>query len=140
MSDLVRAKEELFLGAHTCVLCQGAEIRVSDCRGVKPLVDFYHSGENFCGWSAADKVVGKATAYLYVLLEIKNLYAAVVSRKAIQVLTEAGIYVECGEVVDYIINRRGDGMCPFEAAVSDAKTPTDAYAIIVEKMRQMNIT
>lgn len=140
MSDLVRAKDELSLGAHTCVLCQGAEIRASDCRGVKPLVDFYRSGENFCGWSAADKVVGKATAYLYVLLEIKNLYAAVVSRKAIQVLTEAGIYVEYGEMVDHIINRRGDGMCPFEEAVSDAKTPTDAYAIIIEKMQQMNIT
>ena len=140
MSDLIRAKDELSLGAHTCVLCQGEEIRVSELRGGKPLVDFYRSGEDFCGWSAADKVVGKATAYLYVLLGIKRLYAVVISRKAMQVLTEAGICVEYGEMVDYIINRRGDGMCPFEAAVSDAKTPTDAYAIIVEKMRQMNIT
>jgi hypothetical protein len=91
------------------------------------------------GYSAADKVVGRATAFLYVLLGVSDLYAAVVSRPALDVLISHGISVEYGKCVDNIINRSGDGICPFESAVMNITTPDAAYTAIIEKMRSMGI-
>ena len=138
--DLENAKEILMKGGYTCVLCRGAQTRTSTLRGVKPLVQWMEGGLTLQGFSAADKVVGKATAYLYVLLGIRALYAHVISVSALTVLKEQGIRVEYGTLAEYIINRSGDGICPFEAAVTDIRTPEEAYTAIRAKMREMNIT
>lgn len=140
MIDLTRAKEKLITCGFTCVLRRDNKDFTTTLRGVKPLVAWYESGQNFSGFCAADKVVGKATAFLYVLLGVKAVYAKVMSKAAFQVLQENGIAAEYGELVEHIINRNGDGICPFEAAVLDISSPTDAYKTIRDKMRELNIT
>lgn len=139
IKDLGKAIEILHTNGHTCVLCRNDETYVSTQRGVKPLVAWLKNAQNFEGFFAADKVVGKATAFLYVLLGVKAVYAGVISRPALEVLQNNGIYAEFGEVVDNIINRQGDGICPFESVVLDIQNPTAAYKAICEKMNEMNI-
>ena len=133
------AKNLLESGGYTCVITDGNTVLTSTQRGVKPLVQFLESGRDLAGFSAADKVVGRATAYLYVLLGVKNLYAQVVSRPALAVLQENGIDTRYGNLVPNIINRKGDGICPFEAAVMDITDPQNAYAAIRRKMQEMHI-
>lgn len=133
------AKNLLESGGYTCVITDGNTVLTSTQRGVKPLVQFLESGRDLAGFSAADKVVGRATAYLYVLLGVKNLYAQVVSRPALAVLQENGIDTRYGNLVSNIINRKGDGICPFEAAVMDITDPQNAYAAIRRKMQEMHI-
>ena len=70
MKDLDQAKILLEQGGYTCVLCHGEVTLTTELRGVRPLVRWLESGRNLAGFSAADRVVGKATAYLYVLLGI----------------------------------------------------------------------
>ena len=134
------AKEVLISGGYTCVLTDGRTVFTSTDRGVKPLVRFLESGEIPAGLSAADKVVGRATAYLYVLLRVREVYAQIISQSAAEVLRKYGIGVACEKTVPNIINRRGDGICPFEAAVMEIDDPDRAYDAIREKMREMNIT
>ena len=133
------AKELLESGGYTCVITDGDAVLTSTLRGVKPLVQFLEGGRDLTGFSAADKVVGRATAYLYVLLGVKNLYAQVISRPALAVLQENGIDVQYGNLVPNIINRKGDGICPFEAAVMDITDPQNAYTAIRRKMQEMHI-
>lgn len=140
MSDLSRAKQELLANGYTCVLCKGDEIYTSNDRGVKPLVALCESGVDFGGFSASDKVVGRATAFLYVLLGVKEVYALVISKSALKVLNERRICVDYGTLVDHIINRKGDGICPFEEAVLNINDKNEAYAIILKKMREMGIS
>lgn len=137
--DLEKAKEALLSDGYTCVLCREEDIHTTLLRSVKPLVAWYESKQNFSGYSAADKVIGKATAFLYVLLGIKDVYAGVISRSALQVLSAHNIKTEYGKLVDNIINRQGDGICPFESAVLDIDTSTTAYNAIRNKMKEMNI-
>ena len=137
--DLEKAKAELFDNNYTCVLCRGENVHTSRLRGVKPLVTWYVGKTDFTGFSAADKVVGKATAFLYVLLGMRAVYAAVISRSALQVLTSSGIDAEYGSLVGNIINRTGDGICPFEEAVLNIDDANDAYAAVREKMEAMKI-
>ncbi len=137
MSDLEIARERLSSGEFTCVLRKDAQTYASSRRGVKPLVEWLQSGENFQGFSAADKVVGKATAFLYVLLGVKEVYARVVSKSALEVLQKKGVGVEYDTLVENIINRKGDGICPFEAAVLPVKDEKEAYERILTKLKTM---
>ncbi len=139
MTGLENAKERLLSGGYTCVLYNGEIAHTSMQRGVAPLVKWLTSGDDFNGYFAADKVVGKATAFLYVLLGVQAVYAHVISRAALQVLAQHGIGVEYGTVAEHIINRSGDGICPFEAAVLGVDDADVAYEMIRRKMAEMNI-
>ena len=137
---LENAKKLLEAGGYTCVLTDGTEVYTSTLRGVKPLVQFLEGGRIRPGCAAADKVVGRATAYLYVLLGVRGVYSQVISGPALAVLTAHGIEARYDTLVPNIINRKGDGICPFEAAVMEIADPEMAYAAILQKMRDMNIT
>ena len=139
LSDGEKAKAILAGGGYTCVLCRGTDIRTTTLRGVRPLVQWLEQG-GFDRFQAADKVVGKATAYLYRLLGVSSVYAQVMSESARQVLQEARIPNSCEALVPNIINRRGDGICPFEAAVLEITDPQEAKAAIRRKMEEMGIT
>ena len=138
--DLIRAKEELSAGGYTCVICAQSGIFTSTERGVKPLLRWLEQGMDFAGATAADKVVGKATAFLYRLLGVKAVYAAVISRAALQTLTDGGIAVEYDTLAEHIVNRQGDGICPFEQATLSLTDPQTAYAAIRRRMTAMGIT
>lgn len=76
---------------------------------------------------------------LFVLLGVGEIYAVVMSRSAKKILDGHGIKYSCGEEVEYIINRKKDGMCPMEKAVMDIDNPAEAPTKIketIEKMRK----
>lgn len=139
-TDWANARELLDKGHYTCVLKRNDVVYTNTERGVKPLVRWLTEGTDLRGFWAADKVVGKATAYLYCLLGVRGVYAHVVSRSAARVLTENGIEAAYDTLVENIINRQGTGICPFEAAVLEIDTPDEALPAIRAKMAQMNIT
>ena len=139
MRDLEQAKIKLQEGEYTCVVCKGESLYTSTHRGVRPLMEWINQAIDFSGFSAADKVVGKATAFLYVLLGVKNLYARVLSKPALSVLDANGIKVEYEELVPNIINRSGTGMCPFEEVVFGETDPATALELILKKMHELQI-
>jgi hypothetical protein len=88
-------------------------------------------------YSAADKVVGKGAAYLYILLEIKEIYAHVISRPAYDVLQEYGIPVSYKTMTELIRNRDNTGFCPIESAVMNIDNPYQALTAIRNKLEYM---
>jgi hypothetical protein len=135
--NLLTACKLLEEGNFTCVLVHNKACFTATERGVKPLLNWLEQGQDLRDFSAADRVVGRATAFLYCLLGVKEVYARVMSRPAAEVLAAAGIVTEAGQLVDGIINRRGTGPCPFEAAVMDITDPQEALTAIRQKMEQM---
>ena len=121
----------------TCVLSDGNRLIKSRERGVKPLIGFIESGKSFKGFTAADKVVGKAAALLYALMGVSSLYASVISEDALTVCKSFGISVEYGTLTQNIINRRGDGFCPMEQAVADISDPQTAFNAVKEKLKNL---
>ncbi len=139
MEDLRRAKAILKTGGYTCVLCQGEFFFTATERGVKPLVDWLDSGMDLRGFSAADKVVGRATAFLYRLLGVKAVHALVMSTPAKEALEAGGIAAFCDKEVPGIINRRGDGPCPFEHAVLGLTDAAEALTAIRKKQLHLRL-
>ena len=137
MTDLEKAKAVLSGGEYTCVFVQDGNVHTSTERGVKPLLEYMDNGERMKNFAAADKVVGLAAAYIYVLLEPSCLYAGVISRPAFNLLQEYGIKTEYGQLTDAIINRSGTGFCPMETAVKYASGPREALDIINKKINNI---
>ena len=84
-------------------------------------------GDRLEGASVADRVAGKAIALLCVYAGISNVYAEVVSKKAIAAFDENGIPCEWEELVDNILDLNRTGVCPFEKAAADISDPESAY-------------
>ena len=122
----------------TCVLCGGDRVFTSRLRGVKPLLTWLDEGLDVKGFSAADKVVGKGAAFLYVLLGVKEVYAQVMSRPAKAVLEAHGIPNGCEEEVAAIRNRTNTGFCPMETAVWNISEPEKALIAIRQKFKELN--
>ncbi|MBO5164150.1 MAG: DUF1893 domain-containing protein [Ruminococcus sp.] len=129
-SDLEKAAELLKTGRYTFAAVSGEKEITSVHRGVKPLLELLDCGEKLHGFSAADKVIGKAAAFIYVLLKPDEVYAGVISRPALEVLEKYGIRTSFGTLAEAIRNRQNTGFCPMETAVKNANSPDDALALI----------
>lgn len=136
-TDLEKAKQLLSEGGFTLAMVKGEETITSAERGIRPLIELLDSVDDLNGFSAADKVVGKAAAFMYVLLGVKYLYADVISRRALDVLKMHGIIAEYGTLTDAIRNRTNTGFCPMETAVINISEPHEALEAVCEKLAQM---
>lgn len=135
--DLNKARQILEQGGHTCVLCHEDNIYTDDRRGVRPLLDFLARSQDWSSFCAADKVVGKAAAFLYQLMGIRALYAQVVSEPAAKVLEAAGISLSYALLVPAIRNRTDTGFCPMETAVWELDDPQEALAVLKITLQNM---
>lgn len=136
-SDLTKAIRLLETGTYTCVLCKGDSILLSTERGVRPLVEWLEAGKDVNGFVAADKVVGKAAAFLYILLGVKEVFAPVMSESAIYTLARYGIQPICNATTKRIINRAGMDLCPMEQAVLEIFDPKEALSAIRIRMSEL---
>lgn len=136
--DIIKAKEILDIENATCVFSNGGDILISHKRGVKPLIDFIESGKDYSGFSVADKVVGNGAAFLYVILNIKEIFAKVISNPACETFDRYGISYTYENRVKSIKNRTNTGICPMEEAVTYAKTPDEALICIKNKIQALN--
>ena len=94
------------------------------------------------GATIADKVVGRGAAALMALGKVKRLHTDVLSRPALEMLQQGDISVSYGILVDNIINRTGDDICPVEKLTSQAGTAAEALPLIkrfVENMQAQKI-
>lgn len=137
MEDLHRAKRILEEENCTCVLCRGQQVYQSHRRGVAPLLQLLDEGADMAGACAADRVVGKATAFLYCLLGVRSVYAHVMSRPAARVLEQGGVEASWGQLVDGIQNRKKDGPCPMEYATHNCTSADQALTAIRETLKRL---
>ena len=136
-NNSIKAIKMLTEGEYTCVLCKDELVYTSTERGVKPLLEWYDREINLQGFSAADKVVGKAAAFIYVLLGVDDVYAPVISEGAMHILEANGIKVQCKLLVKEIINRSGTGRCPMEETVDGITEAKEALEAVKRKIAKL---
>lgn len=132
---LDKLKYILLAQQHSCVFGNEETYFYSDLKGIRPLMQYIQEGKK--GYYVADKIVGKAAAYLFILLEVKAVYADTISVEGLKTLEDNNIPVFYHQLVDYIINRTGDDICPMEKTVKDIDDPKIAYQALIEKIKQM---
>ena len=121
----------------TLVLVLNENIYKSSEKGIKPLLQLLNSGKNYLNYSAADKIVGKAAAMLYKLLNINDIYGEVMSISAINFLEQNNINFKYKIKTKEIINRKGTGICPMEETVLNIENPTEAKKLLEDKLKEL---
>ena len=132
-----RLKEELLSRELTCLVVWETGRFESKKRGVAPLLELLDSQTLCPKGKAADKVVGRATAFLYCLLQVERIHAVVLSQGALEVLEKAGIAVTYDTLVPGIRNRTNTGPCPMEAATAACQTPEEALFAIRDTLDKL---
>ena len=137
MTDPERANRLLIERNCTVVLCRGERVYTDTRRGVAPLLALLDEGEDLRGFSAADKVVGKAAAFLYLRLGVTAVYGGVMSEPAYRLLTDHGVTAAYGTLTPAIRNRAGDGFCPMETVTLPLTDPTEAESAIRRRLAEL---
>lgn len=135
MTDLELAKEGL--AGHTICLCKDGQCLTSDRRGIAPMMGWIADGVDLTGYSAADIVVGKAAAMLFVKSGIAAIYAKTISRSAKAYLESHGVSLSYGTLTEYIINREGTDICPMEKTVLATDDAAEGYRLLKERFAAM---
>lgn len=129
MDLLNNAKTELHGSNVSLVVEKDGSFFKSEERGIKPLVDILRTNPGLlCGAAVADKVIGKAAAMLMVCGGVACAYADVISEPALAFFEAQGVAVEYSSLVQNIINRTGDGICPMEEKALPLSTPEEALS------------
>lgn len=128
--DLQKAKQYLHTQGYTFVAVKNEDLFVSQKRGVAPLLEQIDSNTLLNGFSVADKVVGKASAFLYLLLQPAAVYTDLISLPALELLRQNNIPIEYKDQTQAIRNRTNTGFCPMETAVQSCHFPQEALHLI----------
>lgn len=126
-SDLVCVRARLEEGGASVVLCRGGVLTQKNGRGIRPLLELIESGQSFAGAAAADTIVGRAAALLFLHMGVGAVYGKVMSRGAFDELNTHGVAAVYETLTENILNREGTGSCPMEAAVCGVFLPQEAY-------------
>ena len=137
MTDVARAKALLVDSNYTVVLCRGDATHTDTRRGVAPLLALLDRGEDVSGFAAADKVVGKAAAFLYLRLGVAAVHATVISVPAYDLLTAHGVAATYDTLVPAIRNRAGDGYCPMETVTLSLTDAVEAETAIRKRLAEL---
>lgn len=137
MTDLERAKALLTGGGFTVTACKGDAAHSDTRRGVAPLLAWLDAGTDLAGFSVADRVVGKAAAFLYLRLGVTAVHGGVMSRPAYDLLTAHGVLATYDTLAPAIRNRAGNGYCPMETVCLPLTDPVEAEEAIRERLAEL---
>lgn len=110
----------------------------SSLRGIAPVLNQLQENEAYFEDAiVVDKVVGKATAMLFIKANVKYIYALTISKKAIAILDKYNMEYDFDKHCEYIENRTQTGMCPMEETVDTMYDIDEAYLALINKVREL---
>ncbi|MCC8087966.1 MAG: DUF1893 domain-containing protein [Rikenellaceae bacterium] len=130
-TEIELAKNHLKNYGYSLVVVKDGVELVSKERGIMPLLKICEKNQDILeGAVLADKVIGKAAAFIICKTKLKEVYAEVMSESAVQVLSQAGIKYGYGRLVSEIMNRDGSDLCPMENLCRNIDTPHEGIMAI----------
>lgn len=137
MAEMTELTERLRRERCSCVVANRMSVRTFRERGVRDLLRLLREEpEALRGASVADKVVGKGAAALMALGGVREVYALVMSRKALELLDREGVKVDYETLVDIIINRAGTDICPVEKLCAQCITAQECLPMIEDFVKK----
>jgi hypothetical protein len=103
--------------------------------GIRPFLELMNDmKDQLSECVIGDRILGKASALLCCYVHARGMYAPQGTKTAIAALVVHGIPAQVDSMVPHIMNRTGDGLCPFERLLESVDDPSEAYRLITEKL------
>ena len=135
MRNLEAAKQNF--DGHSICLYKDGNLITDDSRGIAPMMKLIAAGTDLRGYSAADLIVGKAAAMLFVKAGIEAVFGKVMSEAALHYLEQHGIHAEYETLTERIINRLGTDICPMEKTVAALNDAERGYEALKQKIAEL---
>lgn len=136
----VRAAIELIEeNQHGLIVLQGEHIVFTSATpGIRAALQLHDEHpELLKGAVIADRIIGRAAAMIFADGGATAIYGSVMSKTAQQELTQKDVITQAGTLVDAIINRRGDGICPMEQAIMGITEPEAGLSRLRQTVRKL---
>jgi len=134
--DMDSVRELLSKTEHSVVVIKNGDVLTKkQGEGMRPILEAIDElKENMNDSVIGDRILGKASALLCRYAKVKGVYSPQATKTAIALLVLAGIPSQIDEIIPYIKNRGGDGVCPFEEILKNVDSPEEAYNILKKKV------
>ena len=134
--DLALAKKVLSEKNVSIVLINNGKIwKEKKGPGIKPILEIIDEmRDELSEYVIGDRILGRASSFLCRYGKVKAVYSPQATKTAIAILIIGGIPCQVDEMIPFIKNRDGTGMCPFEDLLSDVEKPDEAYKILKERI------
>ena len=129
LSDLRYAKRELHQNdLNLAIVKKGKILFETRSPGIGGfLLAIENVGTKLVDSSAADRIVGRAAAFLCTYAEIASVFAVTMSAEGLEVLRKNEIRYEYKQLVPHILNSAQTAICPFEDLTSGLTDAEEAY-------------
>ena len=136
VKDLELAREVLSTTDSSIVVISYGKIwKKKKGEGIKPILEVIEEmGEDIHGSVIGDRILGRASALLCRYVKAQGVYSPQGTKTGVALLIMGGVPCQVGELIPQIMNRNGDGLCPFEKMLKDVDSPDEAYKILKEKV------
>lgn len=139
MELIEKAKKILIENDAKAVLVSKEKEIISYKNGVIFLYEEVKNNKNYKDYVLADKLIGKAAAYLIVLLNIKVVFTFLISNSAKEIFDKYHIKYSFYKDTDKILNNSETDLCPMEKATNNDDSPILAYLHIETKLKELNL-
>lgn len=133
------AKNMIRSGEAECVVVQnGRIVAVAKGRGLSPLLNIYdEKGPQMQNSYIADKVIGRAAAFITIKGGASEVFGKIMSEDAKLLLEQHNIKVSCDLLVPRILNNQRNGLCPLEDSVKNITSPDDALKAMRQRLKEL---
>lgn len=124
---------------HELIVLQGEHIVFTSATpGIRAALQLHDEyPERLKGAVIADRIIGRAAAMIFADGGATAIFGSVMSKAAQQELMQKGVKTQAGMLVDAIINRRGDGICPMERAILGVAEPEAGLSRLRQTVREL---
>jgi hypothetical protein len=103
--------------------------------GIRPFLEVIKEmGEDIHGSVIGDRILGRASALLCLYSKVRAVYTPQATKTAIALLIMGSIPAKVDQLIPFIKNRNGSGLCPFEKMLENINEPKEAYNVLKEKV------
>jgi hypothetical protein len=136
LKDIDIAREAISNSDNSIVVVQYGKIwKQTKGDGIRPFLEVIEEmGDEIHGTVIGDRILGKASAMLCRYSNVKGVYSPQGTKTGIALLIMGGIPCQVDQLIPFIKNRDGSGLCPFEKMLEGVDTPDKAYKILKEKI------
>ena len=136
IADINIARETLSTEDYSIVVIRDGKILIhKQGDGIRPIMSIIDElGDELEGTVIGDRILGKASAFLCRYSKVKGVYSPQATKTAIAILIIGGIPCQADEMIPFITNRSGDGLCPFEKMLQNVESPDEAYKILKDNV------
>ena len=129
MQDLERARRRLKERKLSLVVVKkGSVLFETESHGIKGFLEAIELlGEKLTGSSVADRIVGRAVAFLCAYFRVSAVFAVLMSMEGVRVLEDKDIIYQFEKCVTNILNQKRNDICPFEKLALTFTSPEEAY-------------